>query len=349
MIIEDDRDVGETIHTAITAAIPDASVILIENFSQALAKIRSFDPDIIVLDLYRGTPAAGQSEGGEVWRVVWEDALRPVVVHTAGDVAADLPGQDHPFITILTKGPKSEQKVVEAIRNFAPHTITIQGIYSAARKALSRALQETVPAVWSEVTPDVLSRLIRRRTAALIDELPAAEASYWERYVIPPVGKTILTGDLLRAKEASSEDSTAYRLVISPSCDLENSPDLPVLVARCHPVDSLLTAAGFQSSTSDKKLQEHLPKLLNDDHCGGFVFLPAFGKSIPPMAANLRDLQLIPSSDIGPDLEYSRRATLDSPFRERLIFAFMHLAGRPAVPAQDLQEAIASIIKARKQ
>ena len=54
------------------------------------------------------------------------------------------------------------------------------------------------------------------------------------------------------------------------------------------------------------------------------------------MAADLRDLQFIPVEDIGlSEKPYLRIASIDSPFRELLSWAYLQTACRPGLPDRD--------------
>jgi CTP synthase len=66
------------------------------------------------------------------------------------------------------------------------------------------------------------------------------------------------------------------------------------------------------------------------------------------MSAHLRDLELIPADEIGDGdpAKFVRAASVDSPFREQIAWAFVQIAGRPAVPDRDLESWIEEI-KAR--
>ena len=54
------------------------------------------------------------------------------------------------------------------------------------------------------------------------------------------------------------------------------------------------------------------------------------------MAADLRELELISLSDIGlKDKPFIRIASLDSPFRELVSWAYVQVSGRPGLPDRD--------------
>ncbi|MYK60628.1 MAG: hypothetical protein F4034_01405 [Chloroflexi bacterium] len=65
------------------------------------------------------------------------------------------------------------------------------------------------------------------------------------------------------------------------------------------------------------------------------------------MAADLRDLELIPVGAIGVEgEEFLRVASVDSPFRELISWAYLQVAGRPGLPQRDLDGWIHDIIEA---
>jgi CTP synthase len=64
------------------------------------------------------------------------------------------------------------------------------------------------------------------------------------------------------------------------------------------------------------------------------------------MAANLKDLALIPISDIGPEHEFTTIASVDSPFREQVAWAYLQITGRPGLPERDTSTWAEDIIKA---
>ena len=56
------------------------------------------------------------------------------------------------------------------------------------------------------------------------------------------------------------------------------------------------------------------------------------------MMADLRDLEIIPIGDIGVDNKpFLRVASIDSPFREMVAWAYLHTACRPGLPDRDFK------------
>ena len=151
-------------------------------------------------------------------------------------------------------------------------------------------------------------------------------------------------GDILRKADGDAKDPTAYRVVLTPSCDLVERKGkrkvTNVLVCQCTEMGQYLQAARVGKSEV-----ANLGRFLTEPQVGGIIALPGYHGLIPLMSARLRDLELIPVEQIG-DTEQSqfvRTASVDSPFREQIAWAFVQIAGRPAVPDRDLESWIEEI------
>ena len=56
------------------------------------------------------------------------------------------------------------------------------------------------------------------------------------------------------------------------------------------------------------------------------------------MAANFRNLDLVPFEDISEQGKFRRIASIDSPFRELVSWAYMQSACRPGMPDRNVDE-----------
>jgi CTP synthase len=78
--------------------------------------------------------------------------------------------------------------------------------------------------------------------------------------------------------------------------------------------------------------------------------LPELPGLIPHLSLDLRDLDLIDLGQIGnrgtAGITYERVATIDSPFREQMAWAFLQIAGRPGLPDRDFSATIEGIVAA---
>jgi hypothetical protein len=94
-------------------------------------------------------------------------------------------------------------------------------------------------------------------------------------------------------------------------------------------------------------MQENLKRSLSEPHQAGFVIFPECKGYLPLMALDLRALELIPIGEIGDNGEtgkgYYRIASVDSPFREYIGWAFLQISCRPGIPPRDMTELVASL------
>ena len=166
----------------------------------------------------------------------------------------------------------------------------------------------------------------------------------WEQYLCPPVCENIQLGDILRSADKTDKNGepvpALFRVVLTPSCDLVTSenrkPKAPnVLVAKCCSVKDGLDRTELKDM-GEKKLKERLPSILTRGYFEAVIPFPGLKGRIPTMAANLRDLELIPINEISDsDGQFHRVASVDSPFRELIAWAYMQIAGRPGLPDRD--------------
>lgn len=174
----------------------------------------------------------------------------------------------------------------------------------------------------------------------------------WEQYLCPPVSEDLQLGDILLKAGGSKEDPASFRIVLTPSCDLVASgrrqPKVKhVLVARCCAIKDGIRVTSL-GDIGTGKMKERLPKtVLSQGYFETILPLPALAGRMPHMAANLRELELINFDDIGRDGGvFERLASVDSPFRELVAWAYMQVACRPGMPDRDFQKWCDEIIAA---
>ena len=63
------------------------------------------------------------------------------------------------------------------------------------------------------------------------------------------------------------------------------------------------------------------------------------------MAANLKELDLMPIENIGDAKEFTAIASIDSPFRELVSWTYLQIACRPGLPERDLDTWATEIIR----
>ena len=311
-------------------------------FDGAKEKIKAERPDAVVLDIYEGKPAKGIDEGSKSLEFVWKEHFCPVIVHSANPEKVKKDYGEHPFVRYVAKGKDSEEEVAEKLREIRRYVESLRDVREYVQETFSSVMREVAPHVFrtygeedAERRASAIKQAARRRLAARMDELSGADERLapWEQYIFPPISGEIRTGDIMRKQFEPAENPTAFRLVLTPSCDLERRGGKRkvenVLVSLCCPLGEV--------KGGKKKIRSFLPS----GHSNGIIPLPKLTGFIPSMAADLRKLELVPADEIAnskcpEEAEYVRVASLDSPFREMVSWAYLQVAGRPGLPERDI-------------
>jgi len=357
LVVEDIATTAEAIKSTLEERLnlaPD-DVQIINDFDEALNAIQpSRSYEAIVLDLFVGEAAhSDDKKGQQVWETIWDKKLMPVIIHTGGECDLDPPiPEDNPFVTCITKGNNSDVQVADYLAALRPQILALREVAEEFNKAIHSVLKHTSSLVWHATENDeqlrsqMLVRSARRRLAAVMDMntmIGDQKLLSWEQYVYPPLGDSLLTGDILRVSSGSVENCEDFRLLLTPSCDTQLTGSgkckvEAVLVSKCTHIKSYFDVCKVKMG----KIIEDLPTRLTEPQQGGFIPLPAYEKKIPPMAADLRKLELIPLEDISAygrtGKIYERVASIDSPFREYISWAHMNIAARPGMPERDLKK-----------
>ncbi|MCY4115511.1 MAG: hypothetical protein OXF55_01330 [Caldilineaceae bacterium] len=345
LFIEDDKEAIKTILDRIDQDERDIERSECD-FHEAEEKIWALRPDIVVLDLFEGALLRENDRGSDLLGLIWEKQFFPVVVHTALPEA--LEGYENPFVHVLKKGIESSETVLEAIRSLEPHVRSLKEVDKHIRESFAFALRDVAPFAYetfeeAKQRNDAILRGGRRRLAALMDEHPGTDQvlASWEQYICPPLSQDMLLGDILRKTDKEGADPSLFRVVLSPSCDLVSSggrePKVrEILVAKCCSTKRGIEFLGW-GNMNTRKLKDRLDSVLSRGYSEALVPLPALRGRVPTMMANLRELELIPFGDVGCESDrFLRVASLDSPFRELISWAYIQASGRPGLPDRDL-------------
>ena len=141
-------------------------------------------------------------------------------------------------------------------------------------------------------------------------------------------------------------------MVLTPSCDLvtsgeRNAKVSQVLVARCGSIKDLLGRTRFKEIKMNSKGKEQIrTSVLAPGFFETIIPFPRFSGHIPTMGTDMRDLELIPLTDIGARKPFLRIASIDSPFRELISWAYLQVAGRPGLPDRNLCSWVKEITEA---
>ena len=331
-----------------------------QGFRDVEESLIRFRPDMVVLDLVEGEIPDGKDSGNQSFEQIRDVWFCPVIVYTGFGERRTF--EDHQQVVQVTKGSGSEAQVVERLLKFVPLARMIRSVHEDFDGRIREALRDSVDALHSQIAGNaeladtVLSRAVRRQVAARVD-LAASVAGLraWERLVVPPLGDDLLTADLLRLRDAEPTNAAAFRMVLTPSCDMVGSGDRTpsadrVLVAKCEPLKKLGKVEFISGKPLSKGKKDSLRSILNEGTAGQHLVVPEFRGHVPLMAVNLKRLELIEwdrvdlprNGDNGGDkvsreVDFKRVASTDSPFREMVTWAYLRVTGRPGVPEIDVE------------
>jgi hypothetical protein len=347
LLIEDEPESIETLVEELKRKF-EGSRCEVKGFEEAESHLRNFLPDLVILDIFRGSAAAdGDTKGLENYDFIWNECFCPIVIYSACPQYVSTKIQEHPFISCVQKGKDSEFKVISCVEEFAPHIEALNNVQKDIRQHINRQLKGIAPVVFDKITDvearkAVFSRTARRRVAAMMDQPADERIASWEQYLYPPVGSHLLAGDIIKKRSGDKDDPNSYYVVLTPSCDLVDSEERganveKALVAQCASIENMLPEIGTSSSTRADRLKEKLLPFLRRGFGSFCLPLPELPHVLPAMTAELKNLELIRLDRISNDTqkEYYRVASVDSPFREMIIWAYIQITGRPGLPERD--------------
>lgn len=350
LVVEDDLSIIKLVKEQLKSDLPDLDVEDC-NFSAAEKKISEISPDIVILDLLLGNPAERKVAGDKTFDFVWGNKFCPVVVYSAHPELLD---SEHPFVEKVQKGMGSPEILVKVIKTFIPHVSLLSEAEAKVRVSFALAMKNVAPAAFnaSKVPAEqleLIDRGGRRYLAALMDEKVHVGTLFcWEQYICPPISKDVLLGDIIVEAGKPLDSPTSFRIVLTPSCDMATPPAggkpkvEKVLVAHCCvPKEAIAKVP----SAANK---DNLVGYLNQGYVQSFLPLAAYLNRIPLMMADLRKLDLISIDNISIDdsKQYVRVASLDSPFRELVAWAYLQIACRPGLPDRDCVSLAKEILQA---
>lgn len=342
LIIDDDADAAEAAKKSIQK-LDGGAQCYICGFEDAKKLIIQHRPDIVILDLLLGSEMPGM----DIREFIWKDHFCPYIVWSAEPERHDDEYPSHPFAKSVKRGSGEEQKLNQEIQGMRPYIETLKEIDDYNKRQFSLAMQEVSPKILTTITAeekqvDIITRVGRRRIAARIDEVQSDDDALapWEMYVCPPVSDNLRLGDIVKVVGRDSSDPNSFFIILTPSCDLIDTegraPQVSkVLVAQCIPTRAGLDKTNLKGLPL-KKLKDRLKgQFLSLGHLNGIIPLPKYFEKIPSMAADVRKLRLVPMQDLRNKEEYDHVASIDSPFRELISWAYMQTSCRPGLPERN--------------
>lgn len=362
LMIDDDANLVETVRAHIESLEGPIAFHSELDFKKAEQRIKEVRPDVMILDWFHGPAVVGDDAGKQVWTKMWKAWFCPVVVYSAGDVDLGEEFQgEHPFVKTVEKQSGSEKTVGSHLDSFRPHVNVLKEVAHDLDRVKHDVLRDLAAAVYTSLTTDeerlgVLKRAARRRIAAVMDDLQHMgdeRAQAWEQYIFPVLTNHPIMGDIIRITDQPATDPKAFRVILSPTCDMVSYGGRPCkvshfLAAKCDDPKRFLSEGilvGANAKKSDVK--QNLAPALNEAQKSGLVVLPGCAGIIPLMVIDLRELELIPATDVAGGTErnkkYVRVASIDSPFREHIGWAYLQVGCRPGIPPRDSKTLAAAL------
>lgn len=357
LIIDDEPDIASIVKSAVEEGIAGIACTIEGDFERSADWIAGLRPDAIVLDLMEGHQSVNLP-GQRTWKSVWENTFCPIIIYTGSDADLQPPvPTNHPFVKRIQKGSGTETHVIEALKSFAPAVESLGKLRVEVEAVIQKVLRDTAGEGHMLLNdPDHLLHAGRRRIAATMDDPTITsnrKMESWEQYLIPAMGESLLTADLLRERGAQWDDPTAYRIVLTPSCDLVRERCVKtVLVAKCQKGAELVSTMSLsvKANKQDESAERLRKGALTPGVFEGFVPLPSLDGRIPNLVANLKDLEILKYESIAPTDPnipgFDRIASIDSPFREQVVWAYLTTAARPGMPERDLKSWAEELVKA---
>lgn len=333
------------------------------SFSEALVTFRRHVPDLLVLDLMNGGTSDDSegSAGNGVFVSLLSEVFCPIIVYSANPALLRDCRAPSPLMESVKKGRGASTRVKEAAARLIPAVTAVKTVRDSVNQALDCSLRQFLPQYFTKGAPikvhgdaKTYVYLARRRVAAMLDEMAAdgEKLQVWEQYLYPALGDYPLLGDLLLSTKSDVNDPGSYRLVLTPSCDLDASsrrkPKVDnILVAKCEPVTGVV-AEGLRNPISKKvadKAEQGFKGALTEGLGGSAIPLPGIPGVFPDMCANLKTLELLEYSTDGTSISgkcggravtFRRIASVDSPFREQVAWNYQRIACRPGMPDRDI-------------
>lgn len=326
-------------------------------FQEATDKIALFEPEVIVMDWM--FDADEDKKGSDIFNEVYHKRFIPIIIFSAVAETIELSDEikETPLIEILSKG--DEQDVIERIEQWSPYIKAVNNLHVELNKSLLSSVQAIDNFLKMEQYPgdDVIKYMLNKRTTYYFDtEYIGSEPPAWIQYEYPPVQKTLLVADILRCCSNEGDNDKVgspeeYCVILTPSCDMARAKEGQIiLVAECQDAarfscDAVLNQKEKSGKGSYEKKKEGLIRSLHAGYNAAKVALPQLPNKIPYMTIDLKNIKqlligeiAISEKEIVHNTKYYRVASVNSPFREQIVWAHMINSCRPGMPERNMKE-----------
>lgn len=350
LIVDDNIDVVK----GIKDTLEDRNDICqICDFKDFIKHESEFEPDIIVLDLK--DDADQINSGDPIFNRIISQRFIPTIIFSAIAEMYSIPDEvsSHPFIEVLSKG--DEDEVIKCIDKWIPYIETVKNFKEQINSSFMESLKAlgTFMNLGDKPEGSVMKYMLNKRANQFFDiDNVGDNPPAWIEYLYPPMKNHLLVADILRKISEETDldkvgQAEEYAIILTPSCDMANGKTNKILIAQCtKKSDFSQTKLGKDKITdkNGKNKIDRVAKELNTGYNSSKVALPELPSVIPYCTVNLKLLNQVLSSEIALSKEeindnhkYYRVASVNSPFREQIVWAHMINSCRPGMPNRDME------------
>jgi CTP synthase len=339
LVIENEVDIYDSIVRAFRR-FKDINILPQCEFNIATV-FNIYKIDLVILDLNASNGIVGDTDAGDtIIKQIYEYSFIPIIIFSGFSDVYENPYENRYFVSTVNKGPEGINDLKKAIKKFLPFinkrsmisdeiNFDISEIY---RTSYEKMIKNSKLQQSENAGSELFTRLIKRRLAVSIDtNMDSKPINAWEIYLYPCLGNDYLTGDILRKKRSEKKNPSSYRIILSPSCDLQKS--------REH-VQNVKVACFSNIDTQYKKKDLTVSKL-RDTSPKQFLFFHKLEGEFPHMLCSFKEIEVINFDDL--DKKFERVVSIDSPFRESIVWADIAINGRPGLPDRDCESWLVSI------
>ncbi len=323
-------------------------------FDSFIKEESEYEPDIIILDWK--DDAEDYDAGNPIFNKIISQQFVPTIIFSAIAETLNIPSEInmHPFVKVLSKG--DEDDVIKCIDKWIPYIEAI----NAFRIHMNTSLKDSIKVLGTfmelgeKPNDDVINYMLNKRANQFFDDDTIGEnPPAWIEYLYPPMKQHLMVADILRIISKETDVNAVgspeeYAVILTPSCDMANSNEpIKVLLAMCVNKDEFCNLKlGNQSIDSGKGKEkvDRVSVMLNTGYNFSKVALPELPSIIPYLTLDLKSMTQVMSSEIALSKEsinenhkYYRVASVNSPFREQIVWAHMINSCRPGMPNRDMQ------------
>jgi len=320
---------------------------LLSSFDEFEASLEESDPDVIVLDWKED--ASGDLKGDQVLEKIWTKGFKPVIIFSAiaWSITLDDKYNSSNLIRVQSKG--DEKPVIEYLDSIQPFVPVITGLKTEFNGALIQALNSIEMMRKAQpIEPNVMRYVFAKRVSTYFDkECGDTALPPWIQYIYPPIAESLCVCDIIRSIPtdrciSKAGEAQEYMLILTPSCDMAQDKVSHALCAKCN---SKTEFHKFDTRANPSKGQlNRIVSYLNAGYNSSLVSLPGIPETLPYMTVDLKKVGLFPieqialnESKVEPQQhKYCRVASVDSPFREQIVWAHMINSCRPGMPNRDM-------------